>query len=170
MSRVITFSRVFPAYHPKAGQPTYFVEKLIKGLHRQGHAPFDVDCDFCNEMYHLSEPKWHTIRAGKRWKQGDKFSPRVWSGTPYKTKQIIIAPEIEIKKEWRFEINSECGITIISINGKVLSESFFYPLDQERLEPLALNDGLSIQDLKDWFKYPKPFQGQIICWNDQIEY
>jgi hypothetical protein len=32
MSKVIMFSRVFPAYHEKAGQPTYFVEKLLKEL------------------------------------------------------------------------------------------------------------------------------------------
>jgi len=28
-------SRHFPAYHPKAGQPTYFVERLWNSLHRQ---------------------------------------------------------------------------------------------------------------------------------------
>jgi hypothetical protein len=33
MSRVLTFSRVFPAYHPKAGQPTGFVEKIWKGYY-----------------------------------------------------------------------------------------------------------------------------------------
>jgi hypothetical protein len=32
MSKVITFSRVFPSYHPKKGQPTYFVEKLYKSF------------------------------------------------------------------------------------------------------------------------------------------
>lgn len=33
MSKVITFSRVFPKYHPKAGQPTGFVKSI---LHQQG--------------------------------------------------------------------------------------------------------------------------------------
>lgn len=28
MSKVITFSRTFPAYHPRKGEPTYFVEKF----------------------------------------------------------------------------------------------------------------------------------------------
>lgn len=34
MAKVITFSRVFPSYHPKAGQPTYFVEAIYKALYR----------------------------------------------------------------------------------------------------------------------------------------
>lgn len=33
MSRVITFSRTYPSYHPKAGQPTYFVEKVMNSFH-----------------------------------------------------------------------------------------------------------------------------------------
>ena len=32
MSKVIIFSRVFPAYHQKVGQPTYFVEKLWQSI------------------------------------------------------------------------------------------------------------------------------------------
>lgn len=32
MAKVITFSRTFPSYHPKAGQPTYFVEKFYNSL------------------------------------------------------------------------------------------------------------------------------------------
>ena len=29
MSRVMTFSRVFPSYHPRKGDPTYFVEAIL---------------------------------------------------------------------------------------------------------------------------------------------
>lgn len=65
MAKIITFSRTFSGYHPKKGQPTYFVEKV-------------------------------------------------------------------------FEI--------------------------------AENDGLTSDDLLAWFKYPKPFSGQIICWNHNIKY
>ena len=32
MARIITFSRTFPAYHPKAGEPTYFVEMILNDL------------------------------------------------------------------------------------------------------------------------------------------
>jgi hypothetical protein len=80
MSKLITFSLVFPGYHPRAGQPTRFVEKIWKGLIRmnlltiRSHLPEGIDWhgpSFCD-----SEPKYHTIRAGHRWKVGDKFSPR----------------------------------------------------------------------------------------------
>ena len=98
MSKVITFSRVFPAYHPKAGQPTGFVEKLWQSLlivNKENEG-------FKSELFVLSRnemllkehshwwttnpiPKNHTIRAGHRWKVGDKFSPvygRVSPTTP----------------------------------------------------------------------------------------
>lgn len=174
MSKVLTFSRKFPAYHPKAGQPTYFVEKIAKSLHKSGLAPWDIpDEIFCQEMYYLSEPKNHTIRAGNRWKVGDKFSPRVWgddinpksgkSGA-YQSKQIIIAPDIEVKKVWEFFINGgEFKIDDNIYGGE--SESIF-----ELLELIALNDGLNRHDLMAWFKYPKPFSGQIICWNENVNY
>lgn len=32
MAKVITLSRKFPPYHPKAGQPTYFVEQVLNAL------------------------------------------------------------------------------------------------------------------------------------------
>ena len=32
MSKVITFSRYFPSYHPRKGEPTFFVEKIHWGL------------------------------------------------------------------------------------------------------------------------------------------
>lgn len=36
------------------------------------------------------------------------------------------------------------------------------------LQLLSFNDGLSRKDFKDWFA--KPFAGQIICWNEKINY
>ena len=109
MSRVITFSRVFPAYHPKKGQPTYFVEKVLQSLKVQAYAlPTNVVPIISHEiLLHNYSPKHHTIRSGNRWKVGNKFSPRVWSGKPYNSKQIIIAPDIEIKKIWDVKVEKE---------------------------------------------------------------
>uniref|UniRef100_UPI00388D5470 hypothetical protein n=1 Tax=Arcticibacter sp. TaxID=1872630 RepID=UPI00388D5470 len=147
MSRVITFSRVFPAYHPKKGQPTYFVERIMEWFYDnqnpQGESVFNIISD-CNPTKLVSNfidtlspdvrvYKNHTIRAGHRWKVGDKFSPRVWSGKPYQSKMITIAPDIEIKKVWNFEVD-ENGV--ISLGG-------FYVLDCESEEKIATNDGLS---------------------------
>lgn len=165
MSRVILFSRAYPKYHVRSGESTFFVEKIIKSFHHIGHPIEDIDelaIDGVNgldiEMYHIIDPKYHTIRSGKRWKAGMKFSPRVWSGKPYASKQIILAPDIEIKKVYDFEIKDEQ----ILIDGRKLGSL-------ETVD-LALNDGLHMRDFFDWFKWPQPFSGQIICWNENIEY
>lgn len=172
MSKVITFSRTFPGYHPRAGQPTYFVEKFYKSFRNGDGAPetfwpfidkyletfgelpgkdFDSKKDFFTSL----APKHHTIRAGHRWKAGDWFSPRVWSGKPYNSKQIQFAPDIQIKKVWNVQ-RDDYGIFLIE--GK----------DTYDIRELAKNDGLSEDDLWRWIKWP--MEGQIICWDETIEY
>lgn len=98
MSKVIIFSRVFPAYHQKAGQPTFFVEQIYNSIYRDKFGDWSEAPVTTNYVVEL-EPtilgrKHHTIRNGNRWKRGDKFSPRIWSGKPYKSKQIAIADDI----------------------------------------------------------------------------
>jgi len=163
MSRVLTFSRTFPAYHPKAGQPTFFVEKITKNLHHLGTPPWDIpDEIFTTEIYYIVDSKRHTIRSGNRWKVGDKFSPRVWSGKPYQSKQIIIAPDIEVKKV--FDIYLCFSDEVLRINDCAFGE-----YSDTVLEKLAANDGLSLDDLIYWFGR-KPFFGQIICWDKSVIY
>lgn len=174
MSKVMTFSRTYPAYHPKAGQPTYFVEKIVKSLHwERPHPPVDIRSGFDIDIYLNVEPKHHTIRAGHRWKVCDWFSPRVWGDDinpktgrsgPYHSKMITFAPDIQVKKVWDFSII--LGVICIGdwhLDGETEGH-------HELVERLAVNDGLSKDDLIAWFKYPKPFDGQIICWNESIEY
>jgi len=161
MSRVITFSRYFPAYHPRKGEPTYFVEGIWESIRNNQNidSPQYHYMKFESDIMRWKQyqPKHHTIRAGNRWKVGDKFSPRVWSGKPYNSKQIIIAPDIEIKKVWNFEIkDSEVNINGFLYNGKT--------------KDLIKNDGLEEMDFWNWFQFPKPFSGQIICWNENINY
>lgn len=170
MSRVMTFSRTFPAYHPKAGKQTYFVEKIWKGLwdaEPSIYVAFDGYWQRYDQIFpwsdeknniHKHAPKWHTIRAGHRWKVGDTFSPRVWLAKPYCSIQITIAPDIEIKKIWKFEIANNNLI----IDGKEMPIAQWFNL--------ALNDGLSVSEMLNWFKYPQEFSGQIICWNPNLEY
>lgn len=96
--------------------------------------------------------KWHTIRLGHRFKEGEYFSPRVWSGKPYNSKQIVLAPDVMVKKVWSFYKDPWQW----KIPGTV--------------EELSKNDGLSLVDFLDWFDSKKPFDGQIICWSDKIQY
>jgi hypothetical protein len=174
MAKVITFSRTFPAYHPKKGQPTQFVEKFIESTSPKNYSPkgvyleleylneqvsIDVLDEFSRSLVFLQDKKHHTIRSGKRFKKGDYFSPRVWSGKPYNSKQIVIAPDTLITDVWDFKI--EGGVFFIN-KYKVEFESILYDLSH--------NDGLVRADLFAWFQYPKDFRGQIICWNDTIKY
>lgn len=104
--------------------------------------------------------KHHTIRAGHRFKAGDKFSPRVWSGKAYRSKQIIIAPDIEVMKTFDFHIRK---------NDYFINHS---PVNYNQLKVVAANDGLEIDDFECWFNVKKGevFAGQIICWNENINY
>lgn len=95
MARVLIISPAFPSYHPRKGEPTFFVEKFWKGLEplnrldgeysiyikkprlmKDGH--WQLPITWRDQMnYKEFKPKYHTIRAGQRWKAGDWFSPRI---------------------------------------------------------------------------------------------
>lgn len=164
--RVITFSRTFPAKHPRKGEPTYFVEKIWAGLaDKTDRMQGSVDMDF--HEYYNGIPKWHTIRAGNRWKVGDFFSPRYWTGKPYASKQALITEPLEIKKIWAIRIMRNW----VWIKDKKFSDFEF----TNQIVSLARNDGLEIKDFWNWFDaHPKMkkegFSGQILCWNEAIEY
>lgn len=175
--RVTTFSRYFPATHPRKGEPTHFVEKILLSLVDCGSISMSkavevgrsFNSQVLNSIYDLRqpsfEPKHHTIRAGNRWKVGDCFSPRVWSVRPYASKQIEFAPGIEIKKIWTFEVD-ENGIA--SLDGT-------YLFGEHDKDTLAKNDGLSFEDFHNWLFAPcmkraAPFSGQVICWNESVQY
>ena len=192
MSRVITFSRHFPGYHPKAGQPTHFVEKILNCLDtkvftmEQLMATPLIDHRLVDmEIYDSCVPKSHTVRAGHRWKSGDMASFRVWGNDvnpksgrsgPYHSKQITIAPDVEIVKVWDIEIKrgTKTG-GCIYMDGKLFAAiDLTYPNTDnhhwDNVKRLAANDGLTGMDLLKWFKFPSPMQGQIICWDSTIEY
>ncbi len=175
MSKVIIFSRQFPKYHPKAGEPTHFIEQILNTVFpRNDNGIINLDelnkqiRPYVNDLFLIDGllKKWHTIRNGTNWKVGDKFSPRIWSGKPYASKQIQFAPDIEIKKVWDFEIihsdgtgDYDKGIWIL-IDNIVISDYW--------VNVLAKNDGLETDDLIAWFN--KPMRGQIICWSNEIDY
>lgn len=189
MSRVITFSRVFPAYHPKAGQPTNFIRKILKARYLSGDLTANQILKISKElglagmqtaqgvfeyMNRLEiSPKHHTIRGveKRRWNAGEKFSPRAWSGIPYRSKQISLGPDIEILDEY--------DVKISLFDGHILDASVDNPVyrtavreNTDVISLMAGNDGLLPEDFKDWFREglteEKPFIGQIICWTPKL--
>lgn len=170
MSKVITFSTQFPSYHPRAGEPTKFVEKIWESLIQLEEISISRCCELSRETgignYTMNsirkinfEPKFHTVREGNRFKEGEWFSPRIWSGCPYNSKQITIAPDIQIKKVWDVQADEDGCFWVISDHDDESSDV---------LDLVAKNDGLDRNDFMNWFS--NPFIGQIICWNENIEY
>lgn len=121
---VITVSKNFPITHSKKGHPTGFIESILAGI------------------------KIHTIRSNyEYWKKiADKIkqgkgvlSVRYWSGKAYSSKQVEFAEFSNIEVE-KLEF-TQLGWFINDID----SDNVTVPI-------LAKNDGLSVEDFKEWFK------------------
>lgn len=168
----LIFSQRYPSYHPKAKQPTYFVEAILTQQGINWHDPnylellITLNPNLSHAVLHrfwenLSSataipPKHHTIRGSFRIKHGQQITPRVWSGTPYRTKQITFAPPIEIVYT--------IGIAYSPKRGWYMKQAQATTI----ITTIARNDGLAFADFAAWFN--KPFAGQIICWNNEIQY
>lgn len=155
----IMFSRVFPAYHPRKGEPTYFVEQMLKQLIADNKATTEdlkgqfVDCSVLDKIGY----KGHTVRKGHNFKAGDYFKPKVWTVDPYRSVKHQFAPPVLVVNTFDFELTNPDFI----VNGA------HYGIEQ--LHRLAINDGLTLEDFECWFN-SAPFDGQIICWNADIQY
>jgi hypothetical protein len=139
---VITLSQVFPSTHARAGEPTFFRDKL--------HAAITG-----NEEYWR---KVHTIRANyelwkKRFEKIEKgeacLSIRQWEGKPYRSKQVELMRltrengiGIQTLQFAKDTYNGRLGLFACLIDGVCLPS----------LRILAENDGLSLEDWAAWFK------------------
>lgn len=129
---VLMLAKNFPARHPKAGIPTGFREKFLSGnkLHT-------IRANFPLWMKRIGE-----IQEGKA-----VLSIRQWEGRPYLSRQVIIGC-----------LTAESGIgiqklTFMKDRDGCISYNFF-DIDHKfpRLSSLARNDGLSVEDWKEWFR------------------
>jgi len=159
-------------HHRRHGENTDFVELIWAGLlpilgEAEMHRYLD---EHDGKLWHIKKvhhfiaegikPKIHTIRKGKRWKKGDVFSPRVWSGKPYNSKQIQFAPDLELKEVLPFESFGSENQTFCFNN-----EMRNVPYNNLRkIQIIANNDGLSLFDFLGWFD--KPMQGQCLIFGD----
>lgn len=159
--KVLMVARVFPAYHPRKGQLTNFVEQIINDLHKGKTARERMEAivsdmrPLINDFYMLDGAlkKLHTLRAGSRWKAGDMASLRVWSDKPYRSKQIEFA-QVQVKSVYPVDIYFTGGEMRVMIDGNIYNNR----------DILAKNDGLELADFIGWFQ--KPMDGQMICWGN----
>ena len=164
------------------GKPTYFVEKIWKGLKTQSPESyiklwakvspeettkqFPVDIDIYNEV----KPKLHTIREDKndRWKLGVmidffinarqknmfRFAPRI---------PVVSTQEINI--EWLTKYMVYVTIDNKPIGDAIWDRGFIGMSCEPILRELAKNDGFN--SVEDFFAYfNKDFTGKIIHWTD----
>lgn len=124
---VLMVSIGFPKNHPRAGQPTGFVNKIIAGTKRHT----------IRANFELWEKRINEVNAGKA-----VLSLRYWSAKPYNSKQVeflqLKQGEIGIQKLQQFE-----GKKMILVSPFLLKE---YKLDF-----IAYNDSLSFEDFEACF-------------------
>lgn len=184
MKTQLLFSRWFPVYHEKAGQPTHFVEKYLNA----------IGLDYRNETYlkflvaanpekdgdilkafakslspEVTEKKSHTIRAGFKRNTGDDFQPSVWLGKPYKSKRIIFAPQNTYKRLYQIEIDEDFDIYLGNIDRTTKME-----IGEAHKQILAANDGLTVSEMRAWFvrndETFTDFHGQVLIWDKSLFY
>lgn len=138
---VLTLSKTFPKWHPRAGQATFFKDKF--------HAAITNNDEYWNKL--------HTIRANyelwrKRFEQIESgeacLSIRQWTGKPYASKQIEIA-----------RLTKEDGIGLQKLEFEKCRGSYGQPITKAIVRGtwvvnpmLAKNDGLSLDDWYTWFE------------------
>ncbi len=153
---VLTVSRTFPAKHKRKGEPTYFVEKIGKGL---GLNEVQVREEFGQDIL----PKLHTIRENyaewkKRFEKIDAgeacLSIRYHTLGRYVkgNRQVEIA---RLTKEDGIglqivDLRNEAGVEYLaSIRDGFKSDDRIVSVKKHTI---AHNDGLSYNDFKEWFK------------------
>lgn len=163
---VLTVSRYFPKTHKKAGKSTFFISQIRHStcnyLSLEGRK-IESCCENCDFQFECAiTKKLHTIRSNyefwsKRISEIQKgnaiLSIRYWSGKPYNSKQV---------ETCQLDRNSGIGVQMLTFPSVRLCEGNATPLSAEVYESfsykycdlsiIAKNDGLSLEDFKEWFK------------------
>lgn len=172
---ILPFKQYFPWHTEKNPAPTYFREKILCGA---GYAvgqdddtkkewiykPKDYALEFIKKVANIT-PKLHTIRAGNRWKAGDKIHMAYGSRTKNYQQFNKGIPELQIVKSVQ---SIKIKITEFEFQGKpmVLPHIFIDDKDMiQKTDVIAANDGFSsVAEFGTWFNVN--FEGQIIHWTD----
>lgn len=132
---VLTLSHSFPANHEMHGKPTYFREKFYgtPGMLRKLHT--------IRANYTLWAKRFKKIAAGDAC-----LSVREWMGAPYRSKQREIA-----------RLTADDGVGLQQLTCLDTNAYCFYPcvrIENRDIDKVlvATNDGLSLDDWRQWFK------------------
>ncbi len=128
-THVLLVSKAFLSYHPKAGEPTGFRERILSGqkIHTiRGNYPF-------------WKKRIDEVAAGQA-----VLSLRQWSGKPYKSAQEEFLQLTSNHKVGIQKITVWKGGSRITLDGNRIHFMQVYNL--------CVNDGVSVQDFKAWMK------------------
>lgn len=164
----LPFKTHFPKDIPLIGKkPTFFIERIWYSLGENNYPKEyeemrtiyqDRFGDFNCGGYYI--PKHHTIRAGNRFKEGDKLHMVINNRTK---NRFQFCPVLEVKSVQ--DVFMSCFKSELEID---IDDRYRYYTDKEKL---ALNDGFkSYEEFEAYFKYimrkERTFSGQIIHWTD----
>lgn len=176
MAKARTFMRNFGSENPN--RQTFFVEKILNSLNidytsqhyydnlielnqqkirERKLSEEEIKLFHQSLNYSIEGTKIHTIRDGFHFKSGDYFSPRIWTGKPYNSVQIVFHEDLQIMSTQTFAVNDNKDWIV---DGKILSTKACFKI--------AAADGLNYIDMRSWFK--NPMIGQVIAWGNNCIY
>lgn len=149
MSKIKTYvlmvSRTFPATHPRKGEQTFFTEKINESLIPVSELPIlGKKLHTIRANYELWEKRIIAVQEGKA-----VLSIRYWSGSPYNFKKDG-SKQIELTR-----LDKDSGVGIQKIEKGIF---FDFAIELKNLiielpdKQIAINDGLSLDDFKAWFR------------------
>lgn len=146
----LAVSNMFPATHPRKGEPTYFHKKIILAIMKSENEGLSIKATA--PTGERLWPKLHTIRANyelwkKRISEVQKGVAVIelfhWKGVPYRSKQVVFAT---------LDKDSECVVQEIFFLRGEICDPIIGGDDITSISELSRNDGLSLEDFKTWFK------------------
>ena len=135
----MTVSREFPITHPRAGEPTGFVRKILHTI----NSGETLKAHTLRSNYQLWEQRAQQINSGNAC-----LSLRYWSGKPYRSPQVEFGTLFKIGIQ---KLENPQNFVFASINGQKIDWG-----------TVAENDGLGFNDFLDWFKVRTPEPMAII--------
>ncbi|MBP4139971.1 hypothetical protein [Flavobacterium geliluteum] len=157
-------------------KPTYFVEKIDRGLIQEGLPLLSIDKDKSSYAYDIGKleecfPKIHTIREDKndRWKKGNKidFFINVRQKNMFRFAPVL--PVVSTQKVmivW-YDLFGKLMVRVF-IDGKSFATVKFADklIITGNILELAQNDGFDT--VAEFFEYfNEDFKGKIIHWTDK---
>jgi hypothetical protein len=136
---VLTISNHFPTTHKRKGEPTNFYMFILRKLKKHT----------IRGNYELWKKRFDKINAGEAC-----LSIRHWNGKPYNSTQSEL---LKLTKEDGIGIEKLTFKEMVITTQEVMSTHskvglHIWKPNVSNIATLANNDGLEVEDFKDWFK------------------